>query len=99
MTTRTESGSPFSLRSALADHVITTPRTAAPTSSLESAMYAMSHQIARAHIQARHQEAEAWRIRRIARAARRAEAAERRARRAREAASYAAHRHSIAIAR
>ena len=97
MTRRTEDGSPFSLRSALADPVIRVPQ--APTSNLETAMYSISEQIARSHIHERHQQAKAWRIKRIAKAARRAEHAERRAERAREAASYAAHAHSLAIAR
>lgn len=97
MTRRTENGSPFSLRSALADPVIRVPL--APTSTLEPDMYSISEQIARNHIHERHREAEAWRIRSIAKRARRAAQAERKAEEARAAASYAAREYSIAIAR
>lgn len=97
MTRRTENGSPFSLRSALADPVIRVPM--APTSSLESDMYAIPEQIARNHIHERHREAEAWRIRSIAKRAQRAAQAERKAEEARAAANHIAREYSIAIAR
>ena len=97
MTRRTENGSPFSLRSALAHPVIRVPL--APTSTLEPDMYSISEQIARNHIHERHRQAEAWRIRSIAKRARRAAQAERKAEEARAAASYAAREYSIAIAR
>jgi hypothetical protein len=94
---RTENGSPFSLRSALADPVIRVPM--APTSTLETDMYAIPEQIARNHIHERHREAEAWRIRSIAKKARRAHEAEQRAQEAQQAAQHAAREFSIAIAR
>lgn len=82
------------------------PRTAGSSTSLENTMYAMSHQIARAHIEQRHAEAARWRSHRMARAARkaaqaarRAESAERRARLAREAARLAARESALAHAR
>ena len=82
------------------------PRTAESSTSLENTMYAMSHQIARAHIEQRHREAAQWRAARMARAvrkaqsaARRAEAAERRARLARQAANLAARESALAHAR
>jgi hypothetical protein len=81
-------------------------RATVPSTSLENTMYAMSHQIARAHIEMRHQEAARWRIRRMARAARKAqsaarkaEAAENRARLAREDAALDARELDLAIAR
>ncbi len=97
MTRRTENGSPFSLRSALADPVIRVPL--APTSTLETDMYAIPEQIARNHIHERHREAEAWRIRSIAKRAQRAAQAERKAEQASDAAQHAAREYSIAIAR
>ncbi len=97
MTRRTEDGSPFSLRSALADPVIRVPL--APTSTLEPDMYSISEQIARNHIHERHRQAEAWRIRSIAQRARRAAQAERKAEEARAAANHIAREYSIAIAR
>ncbi|HET7899801.1 MAG TPA: hypothetical protein VFL59_01355 [Candidatus Nanopelagicales bacterium] len=97
MIRRTENGSPFSLRSALADPVIRVPM--APTSTLETDMYAIPEQIARNHIHERHRQAEAWRIRSIAKKARRAHEAEQRAQEAQQAAQHAAHEYSIAIAR
>lgn len=97
MTRRTEDGSPFSLRSVLADPVIRVPL--APTSTLEPDMYSISEQIARNHIHERHRQAEAWRIRSIAQRARRAAQAERKAEEARAAANHIAREYSIAIAR
>ena len=97
MTRRTEDGSPFSLRSALADPVIRVPE--APTSTLETDMFAMPEQIARNHIHERHRQAQAWRIRSIAKRAQRAAQAERKAEQARDAAQHAAREYSIAIAR
>ena len=99
MSRRTQGAPASSLRSARAGHVIRVPLPAAPPSNQESLMYAISEQIARSHIHEQHRQAEAWRIRSIARAARRAQQAERRAQEAREDASYASHRHSVAIAR
>jgi hypothetical protein len=82
------------------------PRSAGSSTSLENTMYAMSHQIARAHIEQRHREAAQSRARWMARAARkaqaaarRAEAADRRARLAREAATLAARESALAHAR
>ena len=97
MTRRTEDGSPFSLRSALADPVIRVPQ--APTSNQEHTMYSISEQIARNHIHERHRQAQAWRIRSIAKRARRVAQAERKAEQARQAAQQAAREFSIAIAR
>ncbi len=97
MTRRTEDGSPFSLRSVLADPVIRVPL--APTSTLEPDMYSISEQIARNHIHERHRQADAWRIRSIAKQARRAQRAEHKAEQAREAAQHAAREFAIAIAR
>ena len=97
MTRRTEDGSPFSLRSALADPVIRVPQ--APTSNQEHTMYSISEQIARNHIHERHRQADAWRIRSIAKQARRAQRAERKAEQAREAAQHAAREFAIAVAR
>ena len=72
--------------------------TATPSSTLETDMHLIPEQMARSHIESRHREAEAWRIRRIALAARRAEAAERRARLAREAAVLAARESAVLLA-
>jgi hypothetical protein len=89
-----------------ASGLIPAPRSAVPSTSLENTMYAMSYQIARAHIERRHEEAARWRIHRAARAARKArsaarkaEAAQRRAQQALEDAAHDARELDLIIAR
>jgi hypothetical protein len=100
MSRRTETDVPTSASltavTLTADHVLGTPPRAAPTSTLESDMHLVPEQLARNHMQHRHREAEAWRVRRVALAVRKAEAAERRARLAREAAVLAAREAALA---
>ena len=100
MNRRTQSGAPapYSLPAVPADPHTRTSPWATSSSTLETDMHLIPEQMARSHIESRHKEAEAWRIRRIALAARRAEAAERRARLAREAAVLAARESAVLLA-
>ena len=101
MTGRTEDRAPArdSLPAHEADPHTGTSPTVTPTSTLETDMHLIPEQMARSHIEYRHREAQAWRIRRIARAIRRAEAAERRARLAREAAVLAVRESHVLVTR
>ncbi len=94
-----DASAPFSLPAVAADRSPGTPLVAASSSTQETDMYLVSEQMARSHIQIRHQEAEAWRIRRIALAVRRAETAERRARLARAAAVLAVRESAVLAVR
>jgi hypothetical protein len=101
MTGRTEDRAPArdSLPALPADQHTGTSPTVTPTSSLETDMHLIPEQMARSHMESRHQEAQAWRVRRLVRAVRRAEAAERRARLAREAAVLASREPHLLVAR
>jgi len=76
---------------------VPTPPTAVSSLGLENTMYAMSHQIARAHIERRHEEAARWRIHRAARAARKAQSAARKAQSAARKAEAAQRRARLAL--
>ncbi len=100
MIRRTEPDSPQS-RSLLAVNPAADPFSPADisaTSILETVMHLVPEQVAHHHIDHRHREAAAWRVRRVALAVRKAEAADRRARLAREAAVLATREAALVIA-